>query len=89
MNGCCDRLSRDEPLDARFAAFREAPQSRAALAQRPFEQRIVTTGDDSHRALHTGRTLHAERQPASNRGLWKQPFAGNLCARDRASDTIS
>ena len=77
-----DHLAAREPLQSGLAAFRQAREPRAAFAQRPFQQRIVAAADDRRRRRmgKRGRPGIPGGEPAIERRLRKQPFAGHLRA---------
>ena len=60
-----DDLAAREPLQSGFAAFRQAREPRAALAQRPFQQRIVAAADDRRRR-RMARTPAGPAYPAAS-----------------------
>ena len=77
-----DGLAGDEAVESGFAADRERGQPRAALAQRPFQQRVVAAADDRRR-LRSGHAFgprNAGGQPMVEIGLREQPAAGDLGA---------
>jgi hypothetical protein len=64
-----------QPPQSYFASFGQARESAAALALRPFQQRVVTAADDGWRGDvgKRRRRDQAGRHPAIERGAWKQP----------------
>ncbi len=85
-----DRRERDlvasEPPQSGLAAFGQAGQSTAALAQHPFQQRIVAAADDRRRRgrCNPARGDQARRKPAIERAPGKQPPARHLGAGHRS-----
>ena len=69
-----------------LAADRQRGKTGAALAQRPFQQRIVAAADDRRRlgTRQPGRPRNAGGQPVIELGLGEQPAAGDLGARHAA-----
>ncbi len=85
MDGGGGDLAAGEPPQPGLAPFRQAGKGAAALAQRPFQQRIVAAAHDRRRRLMGERGRNQTgRQPAVERRLRKQPLAGHLGARHRA-----
>ncbi len=86
VHGGGDGLAGGETIEACFAADRERGKAGAALAQSPFQQRVVAAADDRRRLRprQPGRPRHAGGQPVIEFGLGEQPAAGDLGARHRA-----
>ena len=86
VDGRDHHLAARQPPQSFFASFRQAREAAAALAQRPFQQRIMAAADDRRRSDigERRRRDQAGRHPAVEGSARKQPTARHLGARHRA-----